>query len=225
MATHEPAEPLVLLNRSKSVLWMVAIMVATAAAGCGTLPRHPPAAPTEATGRPSIVIYVVRRRWHTDIGFRATDLRSRLAGLLPRLPGAGYLLFGFGDRHYLMHQGGSMGSLLGALLPGAGVVLVTGLPATPGQSFGADAVHSVTVTAGQARALEDFVWTTLARDDDGPEQLGSGPYAGSLYYAATVRYSGLHTCNTWTAEALMAAGLPIHSFGVEFSGQVWRQLR
>jgi hypothetical protein len=69
------------------------------------------------------------------------------------------------------------------------------------------------------------VWDTLAKENDVATALAPGPYDGSFYYASTQRYSGLHTCNTWTAEGLKTTGLPIRSFGVEFSGQVWRQVR
>jgi hypothetical protein len=49
----------------------------------------------------------------------------------------------------------------------------------------------------------------------------AGPYQGSLYYESEARYSALHTCNTWTAEALKSAGLPVRSGGVIFAGQLW----
>jgi hypothetical protein len=47
----------------------------------------------------------------------------------------------------------------------------------------------------------------------------------SLFFAAAPKYSAVHTCNTWAAEALRAAGLPIHSRGVVFASQLWSQIR
>jgi uncharacterized protein (TIGR02117 family) len=178
-----------------------------------------------ADAGPPVLVYVVKRSWHTDLGFEATDLHPPLAALRPRLAGARYLLFGFGDRHYLIDQGGSTKGLLGALWPGSGVVLVTGLGVTPEAAFGAAGVIRLTLSARQAARLEAFVWSTLATGDGAASVLGAGPYDGSYFYAATMRYSGVHTCNTWTAEGLRAAGLPIRSFAVAFSGQVWRQVR
>ena len=32
-------------------------------------------------------------------------------------------------------------------------------------------------------------------------------------------------CNTWAAQVLKAAALPIHSAGVIFAGQLWGQVR
>jgi uncharacterized protein DUF2459 len=174
---------------------------------------------------PAVTIYVIKRSWHTDIGFDATDLHPPLASLRPALPGTHYLLFGFGDKHYLLTRENSFHGMIGAVWPGDGLVLVTGLDATPEQAFGVNGVIRLQVRAAQALRLEEFIWNTLATHDGVATALAPGPYAGSLYYESTLRYSGLHTCNTWTAEGLQTAGLPIRSFGVEFSGQVWRQVR
>jgi len=54
---------------------------------------------------------------------------------------------------------------------------------------------------------------------------GPGPYEGSLFFTATPNYSAFHTCNTWVAESLAVAALPIHSAGVIFAGQLWTQVR
>ena len=43
--------------------------------------------------------------------------------------------------------------------------------------------------------------------------------------AATGSYDLSHTCNTWTAEALHAAGVPMTAAGVVFAGQLLDQLR
>jgi hypothetical protein len=56
------------------------------------------------------------------------------------------------------------------------------------------------------------------------EVYAPGPYEDSLYFAATERYSAIHTCNTWAAEALRAGGLPLRAKLVVFAGQLWSQL-
>ena len=207
-------------------------------AACGTVPpkRAADVVPAVAAGAgaeadpaaaagPPVTIYVIKRSWHTDIGFDTADLHPPLATLRPALPDARYLLFGFGDKHYLLTRANSFQGMVGAVWPGDGLVLVTGLEGTPEQAFGVDGVARLRVTAAQALRLEEFVWNTLATENGVATALAPGPYGGSLYYGSTLRYSGLHTCNTWTADGLKTAGLPIRSFGVEFSGQVWRQVR
>jgi uncharacterized protein (TIGR02117 family) len=199
-------------------------LAALALAACASVPE-PSTPDASADAGPPVVVYVIKRSWHTDLGIEANDLHPPLAGIRAQLAGARYLLFGFGDRHYLIEHGGSTKGLLGAVWPGSGVVLVTGLRATPEAAFGATGVVRLTLSATQARRLEAFVWSTLVRGLGKASVLGAGPYDGSYYYAATMRYSGAHTCNTWTAEGLRTAGLPIRSFGVAFAGQVWRQVR
>jgi hypothetical protein len=110
---------------------------------------------------------------------------------------------------------------LAALWPGPGLVLATGLIAPPQDAFGAAHVIALTVTVQQAHDAQAFIWQTL----ESPAPYATGPYEGSVYFAATAKYSAFHTCNTWAAEALAAAGLPIRRAGVIFAGQLWAQVR
>lgn len=158
-----------------------------------------------------------------DVGFAAPDLRPPLAAVRAAFPGANYLLFGFGDRHYLLHPGWTQ--MLGALWPGPGLVLVTALRATPAQAFGGRHVVRLLLNRSGMRKLQRFVWDTLASHDATVMPLQPGPYAGSAYYASVERYSAVHTCNTWAAQALQSAGLPVRSFGVEFAAELWDQVR
>jgi hypothetical protein len=52
------------------------------------------------------------------------------------------------------------------------------------------------------------------------QRLAEGPYPGSEFYASPATYDAFYTCNTFAAEALGAAGLPIASGGVIFAEQV-----
>ena len=173
----------------------------------------------------AVTVFVVKRSWHIDLGFVASDLHPPLAALRAGLPQARYLLFGFGDRHYLLAHGGSSSRLSGSLLPGAGLVLLTGLAQSPQSAFGAANVVRLPLSPMQARQLESFVWSTLVSAGGEVHALAAGPYADSFYFAAAPRYSLLHTCNTWAAEGLQAAGLPVSSRGVELAGQLWRQVQ
>jgi Protein of unknown function (DUF2459) len=195
----------------------------------------------------SAVIYVVRRGWHIDVGFDVTELQPPLKSLATEFPGARYLVFGFGDQHYLLAKDHNAPVLLAALWPGRGMLLVTGLTSPPQEAFGVDHVAALAVTADQTRGAQTFIWQSLDRREmshdaaeshdaadrnsaaeNAADQLKSyrrGPYEGSLYFSATPTYSAFHTCNTWAAETLRAAPLPVHSAGVVFAGQLWRQVR
>jgi len=176
--------------------------------------------------QPSTIIYVVKRAWHVDIGFAAADLQPPLAGLQSDLPAARFVLFGFGDRHYLLDQDRGPLGMLAALWPGPGLMLVTGLGNTAQAAFGDTNVVEIRVSAQQALQAQQFIWASLAANSAGGiAPLQVGPYEGSQYYAASLAYSAWHTCNTWAADALRAAGLPIHSAGIVLSGQLWMQVR
>ena len=76
------------------------------------------------------------------------------------------------------------------------------------------------------QSLATFLWDYLAVDKEGPpHRIGTGPYPRSVFFASTGTYNLGHTCNTWTAEALRVAGLPVTAAGVVFAGQVLDQLR
>ena len=183
-------------------------------------PSPPAQEPDDESGG-SAIIYVVRRGWHIDVGFAASDLRPPLRSLDASFPGVKYLIFGFGDRHYLLAKDRGITVPLATMWPGPGLILATGLVALPQDAFGGGHVITLTVTARQAEDAQAFIWQTL----ESPTPYATGPYGGSLYYGARARYSAFHTCNTWAAESLAAAGLPIRRSGVIFAGQLWRQVR
>jgi hypothetical protein len=188
---------------------------------------YPGAAQSSAAPQDSAVIYVARRGWHVDIGFAAADLQSPLRSLLDEFPGAQYLFFGFGDRRYLLAKNRNAPVLLAALWSGRGMILATGLTSPPTLAFGVRQVVALAVTLRQASDAQAFVWYSLERPsgNDPVRSYGAGPYEGSLFFTATPKYSAFHTCNTWAAESLATAALPIHSAGVIFAGQLWSQVR
>jgi hypothetical protein len=204
-----------------SVRFVAAAVLCFCVATCRT-----PVAPLTHESRGSIgqpiPVYIVRRGWHVDIGFAAADLGAPLVSVREHFPQAHYLLFGFGDRRYLLH--GGAGDLVLALWPGDGVLLITALKSgAPQESFDRGDVRTLDLTPEEYARLQDFVRGSLRSGE--PELLAPGPYPESAYYAASYSYSAVRTCNTWAAAALRASGLPIHSSGVVFAWQLWPQIR
>jgi Protein of unknown function (DUF2459) len=189
-------------------------------AACGSLPG-PGASGRLALGAAAGSVYVIRRGWHVDLGVALTQLGPPLGKVAAGLPDARFVLFGFGDRRYLIHGG----NMIAALWPGAGIVLVTGIAGNLSGTFGQENVVSVRLDAAQMSALQAFVLDTLDTHGEPIAPLAPGPYPGSAYFQSVQRYSGAHTCNTWAAQALHTAGLPISSGGVVFAWQLWHQLR
>jgi hypothetical protein len=178
-----------------------------------------------SAGADSSTIYIARRGWHIDIGMAAADLSPPLNQAAAALAGSSYVFFGFADKHYLLAANHNAPVLLSALWPGAGILLTTGLTNSPAAAFGATHVVTLEVTQDQLRDLRAFIWRSLRTQDDVLKVYRAGPYEGSVYFLAVPKYSALHTCNTWGAEALRAAGFHVHTAGVIFAGQLWSQAR
>ncbi|HEY6483489.1 MAG TPA: DUF2459 domain-containing protein [Steroidobacteraceae bacterium] len=172
-----------------------------------------------------MTVFLIRRRWHLEIGFYAADLGAPLDAIRASLPDARFITFGFGDRHYLEARERDVPNLLAALWPGAGLILATSLRVTPQQAFGEGNVVALQLDPSRGRAAQQFIWQSLARNDRTLRPQAPGPYPDTFYFASSQRYSAIHTCNTWAAEALQAAAVPVHSVGVLFAWQLWMQVR
>jgi hypothetical protein len=196
-------------------------MLALSLAGCVAMPKSALPSSWQSTA----VIYLVRRSWHIDIGFSASDLDPPLKSMGAGFAGARFLLFGFGDRRYLQSKSKRVPNMLGALWPGQGLLLMTGLAGTPAQAFGTGEIITLPVSAQQLRAAQTAILASVALRDGAPISDGPGPYPGSAYWRAIQTYSAFHTCNTWAAETLKAASFPVRSTGVIFAAQLWEQAR
>jgi len=166
------------------------------------------------------VIYVVSHGWHTDLGIPADALRGGLVRFRATFPGLRTLMVGFGRRSFMMAPIKTFGDLLVGPLPGSGAVQVTGINTSPEVAYHDGTVATLRLPSGGADRLSAFVWRSIGQDGaERPEQLGAG-FPGSVFYASPQGYSGLHTCNTWTAQALHAAGVDVSADGVVLAGQV-----
>nr|WP_294502839.1 DUF2459 domain-containing protein [uncultured Rhodopila sp.] len=196
---------------TRAILTLAAACLVSACTGIAP----PPGPPADA------VVYVIGRGWHTDIGLPAAEITGKLAALKQPFPGVRVLTIGFGDRRFLLTRDRSPLALLSALLPGRAALLVTALRTDPEPAFGAAHVVRLHINAAELDGLRERLWREFEHAaGDQPVMLTDGPYPGSLFYAASATYSGLYTCNTWTADVARAGGLAMPATGVLFAGQV-----
>ena len=196
-------------------------LLAGALTHCTSLPVQP----YVGTEPRNEVIYVIAGGWHTELALPMPTISSRLAALKRGFATARYLVFGWGARDYYMARDPGLGDLLRAVVPGPAVLLIIPLQVSPEAFAGAANAFAVPVSRGGAERLSQFLWGYLAKDAKGTlRRMGAGPYPGSVFYASTGTFDLTHTCNTWTAEALRAAGLPVSSVGVVYAGQLLDQL-
>jgi hypothetical protein len=194
-------------------------------AGCSVQsPRSAPAPPAVPTISGQ-VIYIVRRQWHIAVEFPADDLAPPLASLKSNFPEAKYFSFGFGDLHYLVAKNKNFPGIFAALWPGRGLILINGGTLSPEEIFGTDQVIPVAVSSAQGRAAQAFVWESLSSNAGKLVPYAEARPDEGLYFSAVPSYSAFYTCNTWVADILAAAGLPIGTHGVIFADQLWSQVR
>jgi uncharacterized protein (TIGR02117 family) len=171
------------------------------------------------------MIYVISGGWHTELGLPLEALSGPLAALNQDFPSARYLVFGWGAHDYYMAQNPGIGDLLRAATSGPAVMLVIPLEILPEMFFGAYNVFVLPAPPEGIQRLSQFLWHFLVKDEKGaPNRIGVGPYPQSVFSASAGTYNLGHTCDTWTAEALRVAGLPVSATGVVFAGQVLDQL-
>lgn len=189
------------------------LLAPLALAGCALPPPAPCAAVPDGP-----LAWVVDQGWHTEIALRAEDLSGPLADLRTPFPGAETLVFGFGKRGFMLAEAGEIEELLLGPLPGPGVIQVRGMAAPPSLAWPGRAIALPLPERGLDR-LRAFLWNSIAAD------AAALPLHDSLFYEAARGYSLLYTCNTWTAEGLRQAGLPVRPEGVVLARAVLAQLR
>ncbi len=186
-----------------------------------TSPANPtsPGAPVAPGGGATVAL--LTHGWHTDIAMPEAEISGPLRGFVARFPGARTIVFGYGKRSFMTSREHSVGDWLTSILPGAGALEVSALGTDAATAYGARHTMTLALPAGGAARLSAFIWQTLRRRAaGGPVAVGQGDFAGSLVFATTSGYDLSHTCNTWSAQALAAAGLPIRPDGITLSGQI-----
>jgi uncharacterized protein (TIGR02117 family) len=196
--------------------------LAASLAGCASTPVPPYAGEAPRAD----VVYLIAGGWHTEIGLSHAAAGDLLPAPAATLAAAPYLVFGWGERDYYTDPDPGLGDLLRALVPGPAALLIIPLAVPPPQAYGSENVLVLPVSRPGLVRLVEYLQDHVAKAAEGaPLRIGAGPEPGSAFFASTGDYSIARTCNTWTAEALQVAGLPIDAAGVIFAGQVLDRAR
>lgn len=194
---------------------LAALGIALATTACGGV--APPPCKPDGTD----AIYVVGRGWHAEIGIPVEQLDGPLGFYRTVFPGARVVMFGYGKKTFITAPATTLAEYVLGPFPGPAVIQVTGLAVTPLQAYEPGSTIRLAMPPGGDAALSAAIWNDLAKDQHGAPRLVSlGHHPVSVFYASRSGYSLLHTCNTWTANLLHAAGLGIATDGVVFSDQV-----
>ena len=173
------------------------------------------------------MVFVVHDAWHSAIVAKKADIP---AGVLPEIedfPSAEYLEFSWGDRDYFPAPDGGLGLALKAAFWSSGSVLhVVGFRDTVETTFPGAEIIEVVLSKESFQGLIKFISETFSRPyPPTPAEPRPGLFPNGRFYSAEGKFSVLRTCNTWVAEALRAAGLPISPSYVITAGNLGNQVR
>ncbi len=196
------------------------------------MPEGQPAIHTDAGGRvarggmPAGRVWVLRAGWHTGLVLSRAAVGRTLTSLFPFSPTPRFLVLGWGNRDYYVEPHPGIWTALSALFPSPSVVLVQACRCRLTMCLGpSQQLRRVIVSRTGIVKLRRYLELTLEKNHAGRlEPVAQGPFPKSEFFASGLSYDAFHTCNTWTAEALRKAGLPMTVTGVLFAFQLWEQL-
>jgi uncharacterized protein (TIGR02117 family) len=171
-------------------------------------------------------VLIVHDAWHAAIVLRKADIPVDILPELKDFPSAEYLEFSWGDRDYFPAPDAGLGLALKAAFWSSGSILhVVGNNAVRNAYPGAE-ILEIPVTEEGFQRLTRFIADTFSRPNPpAPAEARPGLFSNGRFYAAEGKFSALRTCNTWVAEALSAAGLPVSPGYVITAGNLGNQVR
>lgn len=172
-------------------------------------------------------IYVLSHGWHTGIAVLQSDVPENVWPERRDFVGKKYLEVGWGDEaFYTASEVTFAMALRAAFTPTRSVLHVVGFDAPVEQFFSGSEVVAVQISHQDLLNLLDYIDAAAARKDGMvASALGPGIYGTSRFYPANGTYSLIYNCNTWVAEALVRAGLPVESRRSGTAGGLMRQVR
>ncbi len=167
------------------------------------------------------VVYVVEHGWHAEIGIPIEELDKNLQFYRKIFPDARVIMFGYGKKTFFTAPPETISEYFLGPFPGSAVIHTVGIRVTPIEAYSPEDTSILKLSPGGKQALSAYIWKDLAKDIAGkPYVVARSNNPDGLFYAAQSQYNLFHTCNSWTADALHAAGLHLSGQGVIFSGQV-----
>jgi len=175
----------------------------------------------------NIPIHVVSHGWHVGLVLPAQSLNDLLPALTQRFPQAKYYELGWGDDGFYQSEENTASMAFSALFTSKGAVLhVVSVTEPPRVYFDRHEVATFCLDAQQLSQLAQFVANNFMQPQQGELIMREpGRYGDSQFYQATGRYTMMHTCNRWTAEALDQAGMDLPYRFMLTAGSVMRAVR
>lgn len=172
-------------------------------------------------------IHIVKLGWHTAIVLNTSDIHPDDWPELKHYKQYNYVYFGWGDEAF--YQSSDDLILLAAravLIPTQGVIRIVGFYSNPESYFGQKrktvCLHLEEQTFSK---LVREIASSFKRDEMGMT-ISSVDYGrADQFYLSTQSYHFFRTCNTWLAQRLKKAGLPVNSRFLLTANQLLNQLK
>ncbi len=178
---------------------------------------------------PCASVFIVHDTWHAAIVLRTSDISAISIDALPELadfPDASFIEFSWGDKDYFPDpDSGVWAALRAAFWSGGSVLHLVRLNDEPARFYLGAKITELRLSANSYQQMIRFISQSFARPaTNQPAQASAGLFAYSRFYPATGKFSVLRSCNTWVAEALASAGVPIAPERVFTAGNLATQL-
>jgi len=171
-----------------------------------------------------VAIHITSNGWHSEIVVPRALIPADAIPEAGDFPQARYLSFGWGDAVYFPAPDKTLGKTLrAALIPTASVVHLAGLTSHPQNVFPGNEIIELGISREGFDRLINHIHASFAREED--RHVIPGLYSFSRFYPAIGEFHLLNTCNTWTAEGLERAGLPVQIFGTVTAEELMAQIR
>jgi uncharacterized protein (TIGR02117 family) len=171
-------------------------------------------------------VFIVYDSWHAAIVLRKHDVSSAAIPELIDYPDARLIEFSWGDKDYFPDpKSGVLKALRAAFWSRGSVMHLVGFSNDLEKFYPGASIVELGLASRAYDRLIDFISQSFLRPTtNGRAQASPGLYSYSHFYISTGKFSILNTCNTWVAEALKAAGLPVFPGLVISAAQLGEQL-
>lgn len=172
-------------------------------------------------------VEAVNLGWHVGLAFAIDDLDPADFPEIADFPDARWIEIGWGDAAFYRDPDAGIAAILEAAFASSGAVLhLVAMPAHPARYLPAAEVVAIPLDEAQFRRLVAYASGSVNRGGSARAQaIGPGLYPVSRFYPAHGEFSLGRTCNTWVAEGLAGAGLPIEPDGVIRAGALMDRIR
>lgn len=196
-----------------SAIRLLALLCTIATSACAT---RPDLSSVPITDTPH-TIYYIYRDWHTSVMLDGDTYRrlSKLplvdTTLNTEVAPASYVRIGWGDGEYYTGKSTTVVSATRALIASSySAIQVIGYTTAPFARIPAETRVALQITDDAMRELVTYLDASFMQTDDGQlHPLRAYVDNSGVFFEASRKYGLFNNCNTWSGDALRAAGLPI----------------